>query len=603
MNLRVLLFAALLAAASARPAAPSDLLIRGARVFDGERVVPLADVLVHDGRIAAVKRSITPPAGATVVDGAGKTLLPGLIDAHTHTFGDALHQAIVFGVTTELDMFTEHHFAAAMRSEQVAGSADDRADLFSAGTLVTAPKGHGTEYGMEIPTIRSPEEAQSFVDARIAEGSDWIKIVYDDGHTYGLSIPTLDRPTLKAVIDAAHARKKLAVVHIGDLAGARTAIECGADAIVHLFVDHAPDDAFAPLLAKHHAFVIPTLTVLESVTGTPSGAGLAADARLAAFVSPEMDRQLKKSFPKRDSVAMRLEYAFDAVRRLRAAGVPILAGTDCPNPGTAHGVSIHRELELLVKAGLTPLEALRAATATSASAFSLNDRGRIAPGLRADLVLVNGDPTTDITATRDIATVWKHGVAVNRDDYRAQVAKAKEQAAGGAGAAPGSESGLVSDFDDGTMKAAFGAGWSVSTDSLAGGKSTASMAVGPDGASSSAGALTITGRVDGGLPYAWSGVIYYPGAAMFEPANLSAKHAIRFWARGDGQTYRVMFFSLSHGRAPLTQTFVAGGEWTEVALPFEKFSGFDGKDLMGVCFAAGPAAGPFAFRIDGVRFE
>lgn len=580
-----------------------DVVFRGVRIFDGERVVPVADVLVHDGKIRTVRRSIEAPAGATVIECVGKTLLPGLIDAHTHAFGDVLHEALVFGVTTELDMFTDYHFLADKKAEQAAGQADDRADIFSAGTLVTAPKGHGTEYGMDIPTIRTPGEAQAFVDARIAEGSDWIKIVYDDGHVYGMSIPTIDQPTMKAVIEAAHARKKLAVVHIGDLAGARAAIESGADGIVHLFEDQAPDAAFVSLLKKRHAFAIPTLTVLESVTGTPSGAVLVEDARLSPFVTPETAQQLKQGFPRKDSSPLRLDYAFDTVRRLRAAGVPILAGTDAPNPGTAHGASIHRELELLVKAGLTPVEALRSATSVSAKAFSLPDRGRIAEGLRADLVLVNGDPTTDVTATRDIVSVWKHGVPVNRDEFRAAVAKAKDQAVAGPPVPPGSENGLVSDFDGGAVNAAFGAGWMVSTDSMAGGKSTATMEVSTGGAGGSAGALSVAGLVDGGLPYAWSGVLYSPGAVMFQPANLSAKHAIRFWAKGDGQTYRLMFFSQARGRMPLTQTFVAPGEWTEVTIPFEKFEGFDGKDLMGVCFAAGPKAGAFSFRIDGVRFD
>jgi imidazolonepropionase-like amidohydrolase len=106
------------------------------------------------------------------------------------------------------------------------------------------------------------------------------------------------------------------------------------------------------------------------------------------------------------------------VARLRQAQVPVLAGSDAPNPGTAHGISLHRELELLVRAGLSPLEALRAATSTPARAFHLSDRGRIAVGLRADLVLVDGDPTTDILATRAIRTVWKLGRAVDREAYR-----------------------------------------------------------------------------------------------------------------------------------------------------------------------------------------
>ena len=104
----------------------------------------------------------------------------------------------------------------------------------------------------------------------------------------------------------------------------------------------------------------------------------------------------------------------DSVRGLRAAGVTILAGTDVPNPGTAQGASLHGEMELLVEAGLTPAEALRAATSAPAEVFGLKDRGRIAPGLRADLVLVEGDPSLDIRATRAIVGIWKAGSAVER---------------------------------------------------------------------------------------------------------------------------------------------------------------------------------------------
>ena len=104
----------------------------------------------------------------------------------------------------------------------------------------------------------------------------------------------------------------------------------------------------------------------------------------------------------------------EAVRVLRAAGVVILAGTDAPNPGTAQGASLHGELELLVEAGLTPAEALRAATSAPAGVFGLKDRGRLAPGLRADLVLVDGDPSQDIRATRAIVGIWKAGLAVER---------------------------------------------------------------------------------------------------------------------------------------------------------------------------------------------
>src|ERR1019366_2149423 len=250
------------AAVSVLPAA-APLVFRNARVFDGARVIPQADVLVRDGRIAAVGPNIAVPEGAQVIDSSGKTLLPGLIDAHAHVWTRAmLKQQLIFGVTTVLDMFTDVHFAAGRRKEQSAGQAADRAGLYSAGTLITAPGGHGTEYPIKIPTLSDPSEAQAFVDARIAEGSDYIKLVLDDGSAYGGHRPTLSKETLAAAIAAAHQRGKLAVVHIGTLQDAEDAINAGADGLAHLFVGAKSDPDFGGLVASHHAFVIPTLTVL-----------------------------------------------------------------------------------------------------------------------------------------------------------------------------------------------------------------------------------------------------------------------------------------------------------------------------------------------------
>jgi imidazolonepropionase-like amidohydrolase len=101
--------------------------------------------------------------------------------------------------------------------------------------------------------------------------------------------------------------------------------------------------------------------------------------------------------------------------------VPILAGSDANNPGTTHGASLHGELELLAKAGLTPMQALSAATGVPARCFHLSDRGRIEPGLRADLLLVRGDPTSNILDTRNVVSVWKEGMPINRRDYQAAV--------------------------------------------------------------------------------------------------------------------------------------------------------------------------------------
>lgn len=580
--------------------ATADVVFRNARVFDGTRVIAGQDVLVRGGRIAAIGKGVKAPDGVEVIDATGKTLLPGLIDAHTHAFGDALQQALVFGVTTELDMFTSARMAQSWREEQAAGKASSRADIFSAGTLVTAPKGHGTEYGMDIPTITAPGEAQAFVDARIAEGSDWIKIVYDDGHTYGRPIPTVSVETMRAVIEAAHRRQKLAVVHVGALSAAREAIGAGADALIHLFVDKDPDPELGKFIASHGAFVIPTLVVLKSITGVGGGATLVDDARFDPYLNPAVRASLKQGFPRRAGQPP-VSYAFAeaTVRQLAAAKVPILAGSDAPNPGTAHGAALHRELELLVAAGLTPAQALTAATSAPAKAFRLADRGRIAKGLRADLVLVDGDPTRDITATRAIAGVWKGGVRLDREAFAKTVAEAKAAV----GRSPkGLDAEVLSDFESGTAGAAFGTSWIASADDIAGGKSTGEMKVVEGGSAGSAKSLSITGTISDAVPYAWYGVMWSPTDVPMAPANLSSKKELRFQARGDGKTYRVMVFTQSGGRMPLIQTFVAGAEWSEVVIPWQKF-GTDGKDVSAIIVAGGPQPGAFAVQIDDVRLK
>jgi imidazolonepropionase-like amidohydrolase len=446
------------------------------------------------------------------IPGDGRTLLPGFIDAHTHSWGDALERALLYGVTTELDMFGDPRFAASMRAEQQKpGGATQRADLLSAGTVVTAPKGHGTEYGRVIPTITAAAEAQSFVDARITEGSDYIKIVYGESTVF----PTIDRDVLKAVIAAAKKRNKLAVVHIGSLRTADEAIAAGASGLVHIFADAPGDAAFARRAAESRAFVTPTLTVTESATGV-----LVKDARLSPFLSVTERASLSGSFPQRPNSKRDFANALAATKLLFDAGVPILAGTDAPNPGTAHGASLHRELELLVRAGLSPEAALVAATSRPALAYSLNDRGRIAAGMRADLVLVAGNPTANITDTRDIIGVWKRGVPLERLKAAADVP-----------AAAATTTGLVSNFESAEVRADFGRGWVISTDARIGGTSSATMTIIKGGANGTGSALELAGTIGTGAPT--------PG-----PERCSFRER-RPWRRSTSRTSR----SWSSGRA------------------------------------------------------
>ncbi len=593
---RIALSFALLATSPLHAAEPAQTFaVRAVRIFDGERVIPSADVLVRDGRIVAVGANLAIPADVPVVQGAGRTLLPGLIDAHTHSFGSARRDAIRFGVTTELDMFGDWHQIAEARRTRESLAPSPLADLWSAGTLATVPKGHGTQYGFAIPTLTRPDEAEAFVKARLDEGSDYLKIILEDGSAYGHPMASLDAATAKALAAAAHAAGRLAVAHVATEAEAIEALDARVDGLVHVFVDRPASPELVERARRAGLFVVATLSVAGSTSGTDASKRLAADARLAPWLAVSQADSLRTAFPAAWQKPAFVVNASESVRRLRAAGVTILAGTDAGNPGTAHGVSMHGELALLVAAGLTPTEALAAATSGPADRFGLGDRGRVAPGQRADLLLVDGDPSRDIEATRAIVAIWKNGAAVDR------ALLPNEQPTRAAAAASQT---LVSDFDDGAIAVRFGQNWIVTTDALAGGKSTATQAWLSGGADGSKGAMRVVGHVAPELPYAWAGSLFMPGSEPFGAVDFSKRKTLVFKIRGDGRPLVAMLFS--GGAAQRTPSMVpieTKREWTEVRIALDRFAGADPSRVRGVAITAGLPAGDFTFDVDDVRIE
>ena len=389
------------------PLPETDFAVVDATVFDGEEFLPHRDVWVEDGRIRAVGGRLALPDGLPRVDGRGHTLMPGLIDGHTHTYGMALNDALRFGVTTVLDQFTAPFIASMKRPAREDLSRGDEADLFSAINLATAPGGHGTQFGVPLDTLTSPGEARDFVRARQEEGADWIKIVWEDGSTYAATIPTLDRDTIAALIAAAHAEKMLAVIHVSTLEHALAAVAMGVDGLVHIWADEVISEEDAARFAEAGVFVIPTLSVRVAAAG--DSLGLALLEEMGESASAMQRETLTSGFPRRLGSA---EPAIESVRRLHAAGVPIVAGTDAPNPGTGFGISLHGELRLLERAGLSAAEALAAATQNAVEAFGITDRGRLERGRIADLLLIAGEVADDLTRSTAIAGVWKDGYPV-----------------------------------------------------------------------------------------------------------------------------------------------------------------------------------------------
>jgi imidazolonepropionase-like amidohydrolase len=355
--------------------------LRNVRVFDGRQLLRPGTVVLAGDRIGA------DISGAKiVVDGAGAVLLPGLTDAHLHLDGrSTLERLVSFGVTTALDMANAPpEFVDSMRG--IRGLTDIR----SAGTAALAPgsiHSHIPEIG-ERGLISTASEAERFVTDRFAEGSDYLKILID------LPGPSPDRATIDALVATAHRLGRLVVAHALSYEAAEMGQAAGADALTHTPLDRPLDRTAADRMAAAGRILIPTLVMMEDLTG-PS-------------MPPAMQAEWAMPNASFDS-------ALASVATAYRAGVPVLAGTDTNTdaeaPGSfTFGDSLHRELELLVDAGLSTIDALRAATVLPAEHFGLTDRGVVAPGRRADLALIDGDPVHDIRAVRSITRVWCGGI-------------------------------------------------------------------------------------------------------------------------------------------------------------------------------------------------
>ncbi len=598
MTMKRLLIACLCALTAT--ALAQDLAFTNVKVFDGESMLEGEQtVLVQDGWIAAVGIDIEIPEGTETIDGAGATLMPGLIDSHVHTFYEqALQQNAVFGVTTVLDMFTDEGLATSMRQAQQDGGVTDRADMFSSGMLATAPGGHGTQFGVQVDTLTEAAEAEHWVDARIAAGADYIKVILETGEEMDFQVDTISDEILRAVIDASHVRGLIVVAHVQTLEAAKQAVAAGVDGLAHIFTDAVADEEFVAAAVDSGLFVIPTLTVFQSVGSEPIDESISGDPLLAPYLSSQDLQNLGMPFSGFEQLS--LENGLESVRLLHEAGVPILAGTDAMNPGTAYGASMHREVVLLGMAGLSPAEALASATSVPARTFELDNRGVVREQNRADLLLVNGDPTEDILATRDIRGVWKGGVAIDREAW----AQANEALAAGTGEQPEalSQGGpvVVSDFESGDLSVSFGHPWEPTTDMPAGGDSTVEVAVVE---TDSGHALEVTGTVGEAFAFPWSGVMFMPASMPFGPADLSAAQTLAFDAAGDPGTYRLQMYCANLGQQAIVQwEFDITEDWESFDVDLATVGGCDPSGVMALIFSAG-TPGPFSFMLDNVTLQ
>ena len=451
--------------------------------------------------------------------------------------------------------------------------------------LATAAGGHGTQFGVPVETLSAPSESGAGAQARKAEGSDWIKIVYEGGCSFGMEITSLDDDTIGALIAAAHAEGMLAVLHVSTIEHALEVVDLGADGPVQVWGDTVIDEQ-AARIAEAGVFVAPTLWVLAAISGNGIDSEL-LEAAGKASVSRTQRETLACHFTNPggagDGAGAAGHAAIENVRRLHGAGVRLIAGTDAPNPSTGSGISLHGALRLLMR-GHGSAKVLVAAMSTPAAIFGLADRGRIEAGQLADLVLVDADLERNLSLSTRFVAIWKDAYRLNRSlDEEAPASP------------PAPEATLISGIDDGDRDG-FGAGWQVTTDQMRGGSSTASL-------SARQGALRIEGNVatrDAAFVFARSGVIYFPIPQPMQPVDFPGRELLRFRTRGDARDYLVMLFGSGAAGVPPSVPFTAPADWTEWRSRW-RASRRSAPAIGGLAFVAMAPTDNYTFELDDVE--
>jgi imidazolonepropionase-like amidohydrolase len=593
---------------------PRATLIHNARVFDGTGAPAVVeDVLIVGETIAAVGRNVKRPHGTRVIDGRGMTLIPGLHDLHTHLrapaidapddLGKAYAAYLLAGVTTVNDYSLSGEMIGPIRdmTRPRPGPGAIAAPHLEMAVRIGVPGGHGTEFGWgDFFTLQvsTPRSAHLAMKKALAYRPDVIK-VFADGWRYGRDpdLNSINEDTLAAIVADAHAAGIPVITHTVTLREAKIAALAGVDSVGHGVGDAPVDAELIDLMKKNRMAYIATLATYE-----PQENRTFLPAEWASLRPGERAREEKRMAKPLEPIeaydSKRWAIMRGNIRALKAAGIRIGIGTDAGIGGTYHGSSTIREIRTLTELGFTPAEALVAATSTSAGIIGTDKvEGTIRPGMRADLVLIEGKPDESIADLYNVRHVWVSG--------REQDLGALRKLADGAAPSPLPVTKMAGPIDTGARSDGRTDLDTLPVESTESGTDASKILFARPADPRAGKKLLLTARMGArAQPFAQLIVPLTKGSVTL--ADASAFTGVAFDARGSGR-YSLAFDN--YGRQPddwFHADFAADEAVREVRVPFSALQGagaFDPKSLRALMIRLhGDPGATTWLEIENVRF-
>ncbi len=542
-----------------------DLILEDGSYFDGKKFIPFKELQIKGDQILAIseKKSQLERNRISV---KGKFIIPGLIDAHTHISGspvypyvsveplDNANSSLNCGITTNIDLFYPEEMVKSFEND-VNASPQKYSSMLMSGPILTAPGGHGTEYGVPTRTISSVAEAEKITEEVAAKKEiDVIKLVYQ-AYT---NKNTLTKEMVKKIVEVAHRHHKKVFAHIDDAKEAIDCIEAGVDALAHIPYNLMTDAEIAQL-KKSGVIVIPTLTVYQSMMEGNS-ASYMSDSLLWKTAHPDFlasfDKKATDKIPGMDKFFKEKQAYRDNLRNMIKNGIPILAGTDAGNYAVFYGYSLHNEILQYVKEGMTTVEALCSATENISKLLPEMKIGKISPNYNADMVVLNANPIDNIENTKQINFVLHKGKMAVKSNFKLSPPAAAIE--------------LPKDVFEWNALTKLPDYISFYTDQMMGGTSTGTLQIEKEQAVNT---LHLAGKMEKKGFMGFVGLFINLSKTDKDlPVNLSGYTEVEFEVRGNEESYDVVLGSAlvkdyNYHKAPFKPT----KEWKKVKIIFSDF--------------------------------